>query len=75
MKTHNSFHTVSRVASMVLAAFVSLMPLTAGADEIVLSNTGGTGTVIFIAVGMTLVVAMGVLLVVKKRMTKVVYTR
>lgn len=46
MKTHNSFHTVSRVASMVLAAFVSLMPLTAGADEIVLSNTGGTGTVL-----------------------------
>lgn len=42
---------------------------------VVLPSTGGTGTVIFIAVGMTLVVAMGVLLVVKKRMTKVVYTR
>ena len=44
MKTHNSFHTASRVASIVLAAFVGLMPLTAGADEIVLSNVSSTGT-------------------------------
>ena len=40
-----------------------------------LPSTGGTGTVIFIAVGSFLVLAMGVLLVVRKRMSKVVYTR
>lgn len=42
---------------------------------VVLPSTGGEGTIIFVAVGMTLVLAMGVLLVVRKRMTKVVYTR
>lgn len=40
-----------------------------------LPETGGTGTVIFIAVGSFLVLAMGVLLVVRKRMSKVVYSR
>lgn len=40
-----------------------------------LPSTGGTGTVIFVAVGSFLVLAMGVLLVVRKRMSKVVYTR
>lgn len=40
-----------------------------------LPETGGTGTVIFIAVGSFLVLAMGVLLVVRKRMSKVVYAR
>ena len=44
MTIHNSFHTASRVASIVLAAFVGLMPLTAGADEIALSNVSSTGT-------------------------------
>ncbi len=42
---------------------------------VILPETGGTGTVIFIAIGTTLVLAMGVLLVVKKRMSKVVFTR
>lgn len=42
---------------------------------VVLPSTGGTGTIAFIAIGSTLVIAMGVLLIVKKRMTKVVYTR
>lgn len=41
----------------------------------VLPSTGGTGTVIFVVVGSFLVLAMGVLLVVRKRMSKVVYTR
>lgn len=41
----------------------------------VLPSTGATGTIIFIAVGGLMVVAMGVLLVVRKRMSKVVYTR
>ncbi|MBE7058117.1 MAG: isopeptide-forming domain-containing fimbrial protein [Ruminococcaceae bacterium] len=40
-----------------------------------LPETGGIGTVIFIAVGSFLVLAMGVLLVVRKRMSKVVYAR
>ena len=40
-----------------------------------LPSTGGTGTVIFVAVGSILVLAMGVLLVVRKRMSKVVYAR
>ena len=42
---------------------------------VVLPSTGGEGTIIFVAIGATLVVAMGVLLVVRKRMSKVVYTR
>lgn len=41
----------------------------------VLPSTGATGTIIFITVGGLMVVAMGVLLVVRKRMSKVVYTR
>lgn len=41
----------------------------------VLPETGGTGTVIFVTVGSILVLAMGVLLVVRKRMSKVVYAR
>ena len=40
-----------------------------------LPQTGATGTIIFITVGGLMVVAMGVLLVVRKRMSKVVYTR
>ena len=40
-----------------------------------LPSTGATGTIIFITVGGLMVVAMGVLLVVRKRMSKVVYTR
>lgn len=40
-----------------------------------LPSTGGTGTVIFVTVGSILVLAMGVLLVVRKRMSKVVYAR
>ena len=40
-----------------------------------LPHTGATGTIIFITVGGLMVVAMGVLLVVRKRMSKVVYTR
>ena len=40
-----------------------------------LPETGATGTIIFITVGGLMVVAMGVLLVVRKRMSKVVYTR
>lgn len=42
---------------------------------VILPSTGSTGTVILVAVGLTLVIAMGVLLVVKKRMSKVVFTR
>lgn len=41
----------------------------------ILPETGATGTIIFITVGGLMVVAMGVLLVVRKRMSKVVYTR
>lgn len=41
----------------------------------VLPSTGATGTIIFITVGGLMVVAMGVLLVVRKRMSKVVYTK
>ena len=40
-----------------------------------LPSTGSTGTVIFVTVGSFLVLAMGVLLVVRKRMSKVVYAR
>ena len=41
----------------------------------VLPSTGATGTAIFVAVGSVLVVAMFVLLIVRKRMTKLVYTK
>lgn len=41
----------------------------------VLPSTGATGTAIFVAVGGVLVVAMFVLLIVRKRMTKLVYTK
>lgn len=42
---------------------------------VVLPETGGIGTVIFITVGSILVLSMGVLLVVKKRMTQVIFTK
>ncbi len=42
---------------------------------VVLPETGGIGTVIFISTGAFLVVTMGVLLVVKKRMGSVIFTR
>lgn len=41
----------------------------------VLPSTGATGKVIFVAVGSVLVLAMFVLLIVRKRMTKLVYTK
>lgn len=40
-----------------------------------LPGTGGTGTVIFITIGTLLVLGMGMLLVVKKRMTKVEFVK
>jgi len=42
---------------------------------VVLPETGGIGTVLFITFGSLLVLSMGVLLVVKKRMTQVVFTK
>ena len=42
---------------------------------VVLPETGGIGTMIFIGMGSLLVVSMGVLLVVKKRMGQVVFTK
>lgn len=42
---------------------------------VILPETGGIGTVIFIAVGSMLVLSMGVLLVVKKRMGQVIFTK
>jgi len=41
----------------------------------VLPSTGATGTALFITIGGVLVVAMFVLLIVRKRMTKLVYTK
>ena len=42
---------------------------------VILPETGGMGTILFIGIGSFLVLSMGVLLVVKKRMTQVVFTR
>lgn len=42
---------------------------------VILPETGGIGTVIFVAVGSFLVLSMGVLLVVKKRMSQVIFTK
>lgn len=40
-----------------------------------LPETGGIGTILFIGIGSFLVLSMGVLLVVKKRMTQVIFTK
>ena len=42
---------------------------------VVLPETGGTGTMIFLTVGSLLVLSMGVLLVVRKRMGQVIFTK
>lgn len=42
---------------------------------VILPETGAAGTVIFITIGGLLMLTMGALLVIKKRMTKVIYTK
>ena len=42
---------------------------------VVLPETGGIGTMLFIGIGSFLVLSMGVLLVVKKRMSQVIFTK
>lgn len=42
---------------------------------VVLPETGGIGTFLFVSIGSILVLSMGVLLVVKKRMTQVIFTK
>ena len=42
---------------------------------VILPETGGVGTAIFVAVGSFLVLSMGLLLVVKKRMSQVIFTK
>ena len=81
--THDVPVTISRVGALNQTAALSYTVANTVDGYIkvlnntgyVLPETGGTGTVIFVTVGSILVLGMGLLLVVKKRMTKVEFVK